>query len=90
MTTQTSAAIEEQLIAWLQGVKPKATIGDIRSSDLIEARILDSMQFLDFVFFLNELCEADVSQRVTIDDMRTLGRIVAFVERQISQKAMAS
>jgi acyl carrier protein len=90
MVTQTTQAIEDRLIAWLQAVKPKATVADIRSSDLIETRILDSMQFLDFVFFLNELCETDVSQRVTVDDMRTLQRIVSFVEGQMSEKAPAS
>ncbi|WP_315755644.1 MULTISPECIES: hypothetical protein [unclassified Bradyrhizobium] len=90
MVTQTNEAIEERIVAWLQAVKPKATVADILSSDLIETRILDSMQFLDFVFFLNELCETDVSRRVTVDNMRSLRKIVAFVEGQMSEKAPAS
>jgi acyl carrier protein len=86
MTTHSSTSLEERVMKWLQDVKPKATEAEIRSSDLIETRILDSMQFLDFVFFLNELCEIDVTQRVTVKDMRTLQRIVAFVQEQRSVK----
>lgn len=81
MSLSTLAPLSQQIIAWIRTVKPSVSTHDIQSSDLIQSRILDSMQFLDFVYYLNELCDMDVTSIVTIDDMRTVQKIVAFVER---------
>lgn len=86
----TKAPLDEQIIGWIQTVKPNATAAEIRSAELIESRILDSMQFLDFVYFLNELCGTDLTAKITVEDMRTLPRIVAFVEAQRTEWRQAS
>jgi len=80
MTSTDAASLDDAVINWVRRAKPTVTADDIRSSDLVEARILDSMQFLDFVYFLNELCGADITSYITIDDMRSLPRIVAFIK----------
>lgn len=90
MLTTTDVPLEEQIIGWIQTAKPTTTAADIRSSELIESRILDSMQFLDFVYFLNELCGSDLTAKITVEDMRTLPRIVAFVRAQQPEWRQAS
>jgi hypothetical protein len=82
--------LDQKVIDWLRNVKPDAGETEIRSADLIESRILDSMQFLDFVYFLNELCDCDVTSKITVEDMRSLPRITAFVEAQNTEWRMAS
>jgi len=90
VTTTSNVSLEQLIIDWIQNAKPNSTAGEIRSSDLIESRILDSMQFLDFVYFLNELCGTDVTSRITVDDMRTLPHILAFVRAQQPELRQAS
>lgn len=82
MNTTTNVPLEQLITGWIQQTKPNTTAAEIQSAELIESRILDSMQFLDFVYFLNELCGTDVTSRITVEDMRTLPRIVAFVRAQ--------
>jgi acyl carrier protein len=83
-------SLDQMVIDWIHGVKPNVATAEIQTSDLIETRTLDSMQFLDFVYFVNELCDADVTTKITVDDMRTLSRIVAFVEAQQPRWQLAS
>jgi acyl carrier protein len=94
MTLSPQISLSQQVIAWIRTVKPGVSTNDVQSSDLIQSRILDSMQFLDFVYYLNELCGIDVTSVITIDDMRTVQKIVAFVEQhgeaQPSQLRLAS
>jgi hypothetical protein len=94
MTLSPQTSLSQQVVAWIRTVKPGVSTIDIQSSDLIQSRILDSMQFLDFVYYLNELCECDITSIVTIEDMRTLPKIVSFVERNMGvrqpQRRLAS
>jgi len=82
--------LEQRIVDWIQTVKPNTTAAEIRTAELIQSRILDSMQFLDFVYFLNELCGLDISSRITVEDMRTLPRIVAFAAAQQPEWRLAS
>ncbi|MEW5542997.1 acyl carrier protein [Streptomyces cyaneofuscatus] len=44
--------------------------------DLIEARLIDSMDFLEFIDLLEEISGDSIDlQEVTIDDFRTLARV---------------
>ncbi|MEU5825727.1 acyl carrier protein [Streptomyces sp. NPDC047803] len=44
--------------------------------DLIEARLIDSMDFLEFIDLLESITGEDIDlQSATIDDFRTLNRI---------------
>jgi hypothetical protein len=90
VTMTTNVELEGLIIGWIQNAKPHTTAAEIQSAELIESRILDSMQFLDFVYFLNELCDTDVASRITVEDMRTLPRIVAFVRAQQPELRQAS
>ncbi|MGB8843084.1 MAG: hypothetical protein WCC64_18670 [Aliidongia sp.] len=80
MDLSSQPSLSQQVIAWIRTVKPGVSTSDIQSSDLIQSRIVDSMQFIDFVYYLNELCGIDVTSIITVDDMRTVQKIVAFIE----------
>jgi hypothetical protein len=82
--------LDQLVIDWIREVKPNIDTTEIRTSDLIESRVLDSMQFLDFLLFVNELCDSDVTTKITVEDMRTLQNIVAFVEAQQPSRQLAS
>lgn len=66
----------EQVLAWLHEKNPGLD-GEIRSDeDLIEARLIDSMDFLEFIDLLEEISGDTIDlQEVTIDDFRTLARV---------------
>ncbi|PYP86354.1 MAG: hypothetical protein DMF61_13610 [Blastocatellia bacterium AA13] len=54
MSTAETASLLPKVKAWLLARKPEA--GDIEMDlDLIENRLIDSLGFLEFVFFLEEL-----------------------------------
>ncbi len=83
MSTQTitDTDTEAEVIAWLKENR-NAQVEAIKEKNLIEERILDSMQFLDFIMFLGELVGHDVSTAITVDDLRTVDAIVNFVQAQ--------
>ncbi|WP_241075094.1 acyl carrier protein [Achromobacter insuavis] len=83
MSTQTitDTDTEAEVIAWLKENR-NAQVEGIKEKNLIEERILDSMQFLDFIMFLGELAGHDVSTAITVDDLRTVDAIVNFVQAQ--------
>ena len=83
MSTQTitDTATAAEVIAWLKENR-NAQVEGIKEKNLIEERILDSMQFLDFIMFLGELVGHDVSTAITVDDLRTVDAIVNFVQAQ--------
>lgn len=83
MSTQTvtDTDTEAEVIAWLKENR-NAQVEGIKEKNLIEERILDSMQFLDFIMFLGELVGRDVSAAITVDDLRTVDAIVNFVHVQ--------
>ncbi|ARF72291.1 acyl carrier protein [Kitasatospora albolonga] len=66
----------ERVVAWLHEKNPglEGTIGF--DEDVIEARLIDSMDFLEFVDLLEEISGSTIDlQEVTIDDFRTLARV---------------
>ena len=81
MSTLTLNKTESEVIAWLKENR-NATVEGIKEKNLIEERILDSMQFLDFIMFLGELTGRDVSGAITVDDLKTVDAIVRFVHAQ--------
>ncbi|MFJ8660255.1 acyl carrier protein [Streptomyces sp. NPDC093795] len=66
----------ERIAAWLHEKNPGLD-GPIDSDeDLIEARLIDSMDFLEFIDLLEDLSGTTIDlQDVTIDDFRTLSRV---------------
>ncbi|MCU4120437.1 hypothetical protein [Variovorax sp. N23] len=76
---------ESRIIEWIvenKGVAPEV----IKNSDLIESRILDSMQFLDFIMFINEIVESDVSSQISVETLRRVDSITEFVNRRVSKE----
>ncbi|MET9255087.1 acyl carrier protein [Streptomyces sp. NPDC048182] len=66
----------DSITAWLHEKNPGLDGGIGADEDLIEARLIDSMDFLDFIDLLEELSGTAIDlQEVTIDDFRTLTRI---------------
>ena len=52
------------------------------SSDIIENRLIDSLQFVEFVMFIEEVsdCKLDM-ENLDIEDFRTLDSIGKYIER---------
>ncbi|MFG2597633.1 acyl carrier protein [Streptomyces sp. NPDC048462] len=66
----------DSITAWLHEKNPGLTGTVAPDEDLIEARLIDSMDFLEFIDLLEELSGNSIDlQEVTIDDFRTLDRI---------------
>ncbi|MFF5635988.1 acyl carrier protein [Streptomyces sp. NPDC012825] len=66
----------ERIAEWLHEKNPGLDGPIDLDEDLIEARLIDSMDFLEFVDLLEELSGRSIDlQEVTIDDFRTLGRV---------------
>ncbi|MGW1773501.1 acyl carrier protein [Streptomyces sp. NPDC002104] len=66
----------EDLVTWLHEKNPGLDGPIDTDEDLIEARLIDSMDFLEFIDLLEELSGSTIDlQEVTIDDFRTLGRV---------------
>lgn len=66
----------ERVIEWLRAKNPELTgeVGD--DADLIESRLIDSLQFLEFIYLLEDISGRTIDlQEVTVDDFRTLARI---------------
>jgi acyl carrier protein len=81
MSMPTELNIEREVIRWL--VDHRGTdAARIKEKNLIEERILDSMQFLDFIMYLGELVGRDISAVVSMADLTTIDSIVRFVEAQ--------
>ncbi|HXO22469.1 MAG TPA: acyl carrier protein [Thermoanaerobaculia bacterium] len=65
----------ESVRGWLLGRKPDLASLDC-DLDLIENRVIDSLSFLEFVFFLEELTGRELETTAeTVDSFRTLRRI---------------
>ncbi|GGK25623.1 acyl carrier protein [Salinarimonas ramus] len=59
-------------------------------TDLIEGRYVDSLQFVDFVLLVSELCERDIPlDTVDIEQFRTIDRIRATFFAGVSSGAEA-
>ncbi|MDH6541062.1 acyl carrier protein [Streptomyces sp. SPB4] len=66
----------DRIAAWLHEKNPGLDGPVSADEDLIEARLIDSMDFLEFVDLLEELSGTTIDlQEVTIDDFRTLDNV---------------
>lgn len=66
----------DRIATWLHEKNPGLDGPIAADEDLIEARLIDSMDFLEFVDLLEELSGATIDlQEVTIDDFRTLDNV---------------
>jgi acyl carrier protein len=66
----------DAVAAWLHEKNPGLDGPIGADEDLIEARLIDSMDFLEFIDLLEGLSGAMIDlQEVTIDDFRTLNRV---------------
>ncbi|WP_340559863.1 acyl carrier protein [Streptomyces sp. GSL17-111] len=66
----------ERITAWLYERNPGLDGPIAPDEDLIEARLIDSMDFLEFIDLLESLSGRTIDlQTITIDDFRTLDRI---------------
>ncbi|MER8232811.1 acyl carrier protein [Streptomyces sp. NPDC101490] len=68
--------MDVRIAEWLHEKNPGLDGPIDTDEDLIEARLIDSMDFLEFIDLLEELSGTSIDlQDVTIDDFRTLGRV---------------
>ncbi|KOG36826.1 acyl carrier protein [Streptomyces wedmorensis] len=68
----------ERISDWLHEKNPGLDGPIDADEDLIEARLIDSMDFLEFIDLLEDLTGDTIDlQEVTIDDFRTLNRVRA-------------
>lgn len=66
----------ERIAEWLHEKNPGLDGPIDADEDLIEARLIDSMDFLEFIDLLEEMSGDTIDlQEVTIDDFRTLHRV---------------
>ncbi|MFC9492216.1 acyl carrier protein [Streptomyces hydrogenans] len=66
----------ERVAAWIQEKNPGLDGPIDADEDLIEARLIDSMDFLEFIDLLEDISGTSIDlQEVTIDDFRTLARV---------------
>ncbi|RAJ40123.1 hypothetical protein K353_03611 [Kitasatospora sp. SolWspMP-SS2h] len=66
----------DRIAAWLHEKNPDLDGPIGPDEDLIEARLIDSMDFLEFIDLLEDLTGENIDlQDVTIDDFRTLNRV---------------
>ena len=66
----------ERVAAWIQEKNPGLDGPIDADEDLIEARLIDSMDFLEFIDLLEDISGTSIDlQEVTIDDFRTIGRV---------------
>lgn len=66
----------KQVVDWIRAKHPELTVEIDEHLDLIEARLIDSLQFLEFIYFLEDLSGRAIDlEQVSVDDFRTLARI---------------
>ncbi|MFJ4678120.1 MULTISPECIES: acyl carrier protein [Kitasatospora] len=66
----------QQIADWIQGKNPKLGREVEPAEDLIEGRLIDSLDFLEFIYLLESVSGRPIDlAEVTVDDFRTLERI---------------
>ena len=66
----------DQLRAWVMAKNPKLTDVDL-DSDLIQAGIIDSLAFVDFVLFLEDVAGREISvNQQAVGTIRTLRAVL--------------
>ncbi|MEV7211509.1 acyl carrier protein [Kitasatospora cineracea] len=66
----------QQIADWIQGKNPALGREVAPAEDLIEGRLIDSLDFLEFIYLLESVSGRPIDlAEVTVDDFRTLERI---------------
>lgn len=66
------------IIDWIKQKNPELQEEIQPDTDLIEARLIDSLDFLEFIYLLEQVSGRTVDlEKVTVDDFRSLDRIQA-------------
>ncbi|AXI76497.1 acyl carrier protein [Peterkaempfera bronchialis] len=66
----------QQIAEWIRSKNPELDREPGPQDDLIEARLIDSLDFLEFIYLLESVSGQVIDlQHVSIDDFRTLERI---------------
>ncbi|MFC1408873.1 acyl carrier protein [Streptacidiphilus sp. N1-12] len=66
----------KQIAEWIQTKNPGLDREPDPQEDLIEGRLIDSLDFLEFIYLLEEVSGRTIDlQEVSVDDFRTLERI---------------
>lgn len=70
----------ERIKSYIQDKNPEFDLQ--MSSDIIENRLIDSLQFVEFVMFIEEVsgCKLDM-ENLDIEDFRSLNTIGMYIER---------
>lgn len=78
MSSSTSRATTSDLVkGWFKTRNPGLELEALADdTDLIESRILDSLQFIEFLLFIEEVSGRPVDfQAITLDDFRTISAV---------------
>ena len=52
------------------------------NTDIIENRLVDSLQFVEFVLYIEEVAEVTIDMELAdIEDFRSLNNLTAFIDR---------
>ncbi|MFF9351860.1 acyl carrier protein [Streptomyces sp. NPDC014734] len=66
----------KQIADWISAKNPGLGREVDPAEDLIEARLIDSLDFLEFIYLLESVSGRTIDlEEVTVDDFRTLDRI---------------
>ncbi|MFE2723591.1 acyl carrier protein [Kitasatospora sp. NPDC059327] len=66
----------QQIIEWINAKNPELDREIDREEDLIEGRLIDSLDFLEFIYLLESISGRTIDlQEVSVDDFRTVERI---------------
>lgn len=71
-----SGVLMERIAAWIQSKNPELDRPVTPQEDLIEGRLIDSLDFLEFIYLLEDVSGTTIDlQEVSVDDFRSLDRI---------------
>ncbi|MFB6887859.1 acyl carrier protein [Kitasatospora sp. NPDC056327] len=66
----------QRITEWIEQKNPDLREEILPDTDLIEARLINSLDFLEFIYLLEQVSGRSVDlDRVTVDDFRSLDRI---------------
>lgn len=66
----------QEVVAWIMEKNPDLTHPPAEDDDLIGGRLIDSLAFLEFLYFLEALTGRSIDlQQSTVEDFRTMARI---------------
>lgn len=66
----------EQIVSWIMERNPGLTEPPAPGDDLIERRLIDSLAFVDFLYFLEELAGTEIDMAtINVDDFRSVAAI---------------